>query len=246
MKLGQPASSRQWAWSTTAVTSVVLVLAGLSLGVPEQVGCGGGPVPQAPGTEGSARAGDGSTLTGAVDGDAALRTAPLKIVLIWDIPGQHGAAIKQGEARASGAAFSLAVPGPFPEAALADGAVAVAHLIAVPESFALADGPLSDDDAERLSQGALGASGATAVVYKAGESEKYGWLAAFPPGLSCAQGQAPAAGSRAADAPAGFSRVACKNLKLALGALDAAPFTQWALPAAELRAPAVQPVARTP
>ena len=177
MKLDQPASSRQWAWSTTAVTLVVLVLAGLSLGVPEQVGCGGAvPLASGAGEPSAPEAGDGTMLSGAVEGSQALRTAAgaIKVVLVWDVPGQGGAAYKQGEGRASGAAFSLSVPGPFPDAALADGAVAVAHLIAVPEGFVLADGPLSDDDAERLSQGALGASGSTAVVYKAGESERYG------------------------------------------------------------------------
>lgn len=190
---------------------------------------------------------DRLSLDGVLDPDPTSRMAApaaLKVVVVWDVAGVDGAAYKLGEGTATPAGFALTLPGPPPAEALVDGAVGVAHLVAIAADATVADGPLSPDDADTLAQTALGASASTTVVYKAKDDAAFDWLAALPKGFSCAQGQAPAPGARmAGDSPqAGFARVACKGVHLALGSLDGMPFTNWTPPAAE-SAKAVPPAA---
>lgn len=241
------------AWSSAAAGLVAVVLVALTFGVPEQAGCGGpvetravvaaggGAVANTPDAGLAAAPASGAdagtsseTLSGVLDGSPTSRLAgPPKVFLVWDLPGSSGSAYKLGEGVTTSGGFSLAMPSAPPDEVLAGGSVAVAHLVAVAQSAQVADGLLSSDDSDALAQGAFGASGSYAVVYKAGEDARYDWLAAFPKGISCAQGQAPAPGARlSGDAPlAGFARVRCSELHLAFGPIESAPFTNWSLPA---------------
>jgi hypothetical protein len=220
MKLAGP--NHRWTW----MMGGALLLAALSLGVPDG-GCGGAPPSAAPVTPAALPP---LAAEGTIDGAANLRlSGDLKVVLIWDAGGD---AWKLGEAPVTAGTFSLPLTAAPPDQTLSEGAVAVAHLILVPSARAIPDGALSDDDAAALAQSALGASGTYAVVYKAAESAAHPWLAAFPAGLSCAQGQPATAGARlAGDAPqAGFGPVDCRSVRLAVGSLESAPFTNWSLP----------------
>ena len=201
-----------WAYGSAMVGALFLSL--LTFGTPQQVGCGGLPE-------------EDGTVDGALD---ARLPAPLRVLLIWD--GPDGSAFKLGEGTASGVSFSLAAPAAPPDAALVDGTLAVAHLVAVPQDLVLADGPLTADHAEGLTQGASGALAGYAVVYKAAESDRYPWLHAFPPGLSCAQARpAPANARPAGDAPlVEYAPVPCRGMRPALRPVDEAAFANWALP----------------
>ena len=124
--------------------------------------------PAAPASTPGPSGNDGLSLDGVLDADPGARsTTPpsLKVFVVWDVAGAEGAAYKLGEGMATPTGFSLSLPSAPPGDVLVDGAVGVAHLIAVTPDTVLADGPLSPDDADTLAQSALGAAASTAVVY---------------------------------------------------------------------------------
>ena len=212
-------TQRRWGVGTGLAMAASLLLAGLSFGTPESVGCGG-----VPPVDDSA-----TTSTGILDGALASRLkAPVKLLLVWDLP--DGSAWKFGEGTAAAGNFSLNLGSPPDE--VVHGAVGIAHLVAVPPSKVVADGRLSLDDADDLAQGALGVLGGAAVIYKQGDSDAYPWLASFPLGVSCAQAQVPGPGARTAGGTAlgGYARVACRGLTGAMTALEDDAFVNWSVP----------------
>lgn len=212
------------------VVAGALALAAMTFGVPGQVGgCGGLPEAEE----------EGAAIDGALTG---ARTAPpMKLLIVWD--GPDGTGWKLGEVNSVGGTFSLVAPARPPRAALADGAFAVAHLVALPAGKTIPDGPLSGDDADGLAQTALGALSGTALIYKAKESPAYPWLAAFPLGISCAAPQQPPPNARMAGGAAlqGFARVGCRGLKPALAPVDEPAFSNWSQGAPAARLPPPQP-----
>lgn len=219
MKLDR--TEKTWGLGTAAAMPGSLLLAGLSFGTPESMGCGGAvPLDASANTSAGVEIGDGAL--------AGRLAAPVKMVLVWDLP--DGRAWKFGEGKASGNTFTLALAPPPDD--VVRGAVGIAHLVAVSTDKVIADGPLSDDDGDDLAQSSLGVVAGAAVLYKQSDSAAYPWLAAFPIGVSCARAVAPATGSRTAGgAPlGGYVRVSCKGLAGALTAVGEDAFVNWSDP----------------
>jgi hypothetical protein len=219
MKLDR--TQRTWGLGTGAAMLGSLLLAGLSFGTPESMGCGGAvPIDDSVSTSAGVAIGDGAL--------ASRLASPVKMLLVWDLP--DGSAWKFGEGKASGNTFTLNLAPPPDD--VVHGAVGIAHLVAVAPDKVVADGPLSSDDGDDLAQNSTGVVAGAAVLYKQSDSDALPWLAAFPLGVSCAKAVAPGPGSRTAGgAPlGGYVRVACKGLAGALIPVGEDAFVNWSEP----------------